>query len=179
MIDKDFIERCNNTFKDECEANDEKRRKTIRDWNENNREKLRECIRKYSKTEKGKIASKRRNSVCHPRIRELSKQLNDQELEAIRMFYVNCPPGFEVDHIIPISKGGTHHITNLQYLTKNENRTKRDKLLFIEILECPCCDNPMREIGKEVRYCDECRKAFVAYYRTEGITREYLIKCKE
>jgi len=128
MIDKEYIERCNNLFKNEGEANLEKRRKTIRDWNNNNREKLRECIRNYSKTEKGKVACKRRHAIYHQRVREMSKLLNDQELEAIRIFYVNCPPEYEVDHIIPISKGGAHHITNLQYLTKHENRTKHARL---------------------------------------------------
>lgn len=176
MIDKSFIERCNITFKDECEANDEKRRKTIRDWNDKNREKLRECIRKYSKTEKGKIASRRRYSVCNPRIRELSRLLNEQELEAIRLFYVNCPKGWHVDHIIPLSKGGKHHISNLQYLTPKENMTKGRKVLFIEIQECPECDNPMRALSEETRYCDDCKKAFDPYYRKEGITREHLMK---
>ncbi len=30
----------------------------------------------------------------------------------------------EVDHIIPISKGGLHHQDNLQILTQQENRKK-------------------------------------------------------
>lgn len=47
----------------------------------------------------------------------------------IREFYANCPPGYEVDHIIPISKGGLHVLENLQYLPKIENRRKSNKLV--------------------------------------------------
>ena len=47
---------------------------------------------------------------------------------AIREFYKNCPKGYEVDHIIPISKGGLHTLTNLQYLTASDNRKKSNKL---------------------------------------------------
>lgn len=48
---------------------------------------------------------------------------------AIRQFYSNCPIGHEVDHIIPISKGGLHDLPNLQYLTITENRRKSNKIL--------------------------------------------------
>jgi 5-methylcytosine-specific restriction endonuclease McrA len=34
----------------------------------------------------------------------------------------------EVDHIWPISKGGPHLPWNLQVLTQEENRKKRDKI---------------------------------------------------
>jgi len=47
---------------------------------------------------------------------------------AIKQFYANCPPGYEVDHIIPISRGGLHVLENLQYLTITENRRKSNKL---------------------------------------------------
>lgn len=52
------------------------------------------------------------------------------DLDAIREFYVNCPVGYEVDHIIPL-KGkyvtGLHVLENLQYLTREENRKKSNK----------------------------------------------------
>lgn len=35
----------------------------------------------------------------------------------------------EVDHIIPISKGGKHHEDNLQIITMSENRKKRNKIM--------------------------------------------------
>ena len=52
----------------------------------------------------------------------------DADLEIIKDFYKNCPEGYEVDHITPISKGGLHHQDNLQYLTISENRSKGDIL---------------------------------------------------
>jgi len=53
----------------------------------------------------------------------------DVNRKAIQEFYANCPIGYEVDHIIPISKGGLHDLSNLQYLTVQENRKKSNKLL--------------------------------------------------
>ena len=51
-------------------------------------------------------------------------------LEKIREIYNNCPDGHEVDHIIPLKGAnisGLHVETNLQYLTKEENRRKTNK----------------------------------------------------
>ena len=53
---------------------------------------------------------------------------HDEDLTLIKEFYQNCPIGYEVDHIIPVSKGGLHSISNLQYLTKTENRKKGNKI---------------------------------------------------
>lgn len=52
----------------------------------------------------------------------------DADIEKIKEIYANCPEGYEVDHIIPINKGGLHHENNLQYLTIKENRSKKDRL---------------------------------------------------
>lgn len=52
----------------------------------------------------------------------------DEDIKSLQEFYANCPAGHEVDHIIPISKGGLHSLSNLQYLTKSENRKKSNKL---------------------------------------------------
>ena len=53
----------------------------------------------------------------------------DADIKAIKEFYLNCPEGYEVDHIIPISKGGLHTLENLQYLTILENRKKSNKII--------------------------------------------------
>ena len=53
----------------------------------------------------------------------------DEDIKALQEFYANCPEGYEVDHIIPVSKGGLHTLSNLQYLTKSENRKKSNKIM--------------------------------------------------
>lgn len=53
---------------------------------------------------------------------------SDANQEKIREIYANCPLGYEVDHKVPISRGGLHHQDNLQYLPASENRRKGSKL---------------------------------------------------
>lgn len=51
-------------------------------------------------------------------------------LEKIREIYLNCPEGYEVDHIHPLQGAiicGLHVENNLQYLPKRENRKKGNK----------------------------------------------------
>lgn len=60
--------------------------------------------------------------------RLLSQIPEDADLGKIKQIYAGCPAGCEVDHIIPISRGGLHHQDNLQYLPMTENRRKSNKL---------------------------------------------------
>jgi len=53
----------------------------------------------------------------------------DADKDKIKQIYLNCPDGYEVDHIIPLSKGGKHHEDNLQYLTLSENRKKNNRIV--------------------------------------------------
>lgn len=70
------------------------------------------------------VAARRRANM-----RSASVELTEEEKKCITDMYLNCPKGYEVDHIIPISKGGKHHPDNLQYLTVTENRKKYNKCL--------------------------------------------------
>ena len=64
------------------------------------------------------------------------RRLSAQEKLKIKRIYekrdtLNKEAGeilFHVDHIIPVSKGGNHHPSNLQILTRQENLSKGAKL---------------------------------------------------
>jgi hypothetical protein len=63
--------------------------------------------------------------------------LSMEERIAIGRFYRKRPEGCEVDHIVPVSKGGRHELSNLQYLTPEENRKKSAKELTEKMkIEC-------------------------------------------
>lgn len=87
--------------------------------------------REYRKSERGK-ALHRQNET--KRRAELKKKVPKwANLEEIKQFYLNCPEGYEVDHIIPLVNddvSGLHTIENLQYLTGEENRKKSNKFDF-------------------------------------------------
>tara|TARA_B110000211_G_C13925747_1_gene484867 strand:- start:230 stop:775 length:546 start_codon:yes stop_codon:yes gene_type:complete len=71
------------------------------------------------------LRSARRRANLH----KASEGLTPEETEQIRQIYLNRPEGYEVDHIIPLSKGGKHCPDNLQYLTVQENRSKGYKII--------------------------------------------------
>ena len=80
--------------------------------------------------EKYKLHRARKNEAW---ARYMAKRKNqtpvNADLKAMQDFYAQCPAGHEVDHIIPLSKGGLHTLENLQYLTISENRKKSNKIL--------------------------------------------------
>lgn len=53
----------------------------------------------------------------------------DVDVSSLQKFYLTCPDGHEVDHKIPLSKGGLHCPSNLQHLPKSINRRKGAKIL--------------------------------------------------
>ena len=56
------------------------------------------------------------------------QKINEIYCEAKRLTEETNVP-HEVDHIIPISKGGKHHEDNLQIITMSENRKKHTKIM--------------------------------------------------
>ena len=132
MIELDFIERCHEELRDQVEEAHQKEKDYINQWNHNNRELLRRCQRNYAKTEKGLYASSKRNATRRGKFKAACEDLSWEEKHLIGEFYKNCPEGYEVDHIIPVSKGGKHKLSNLQYLTMEENRRKSAKIYLNE-----------------------------------------------
>lgn len=124
MIDPDFIKRCEEFAKPMVIDFLERRRERINKWNKDNPEKLKECRQVYERTGKGIEARKKVSMNRHFRFKKACENLTESERDEIREFYRNCPEGYEVDHIVPIAKGGKHHVSNLQYLTWKENSQK-------------------------------------------------------
>lgn len=87
--------------------------------------------RKYKTVQEKEIALRKkvREVSANYRAKVRNQTPEDADRAAIKQFYDNCPEGYEVDHIIPISKGGLHTLENLQYLTVRENRQKSNKLI--------------------------------------------------
>lgn len=92
--------------------------KNIEYWN-----KIGRRSEEYKKTTKRIAASKRRAKV-----KDLIPP--DADLQLIRKIFEYAPNGYEVDHIVPISKGGPHHQDNLQYLPSLENKRKGDRDIY-------------------------------------------------
>jgi hypothetical protein len=88
-----------------------------------------ECFRQYCPL-KTKEDLKAKNRAGQGRWREKNyKNISpDADRSVIKNIYKNCPDGYEVDHILPLSRGGLHHEDNLQYLLIEENRKKGNKL---------------------------------------------------
>lgn len=66
------------------------------------------------------------------RARKLRATPSWSQLEEIKQFYIECPEGHEVDHIVPLQNDlvcGLHVRENLQYLSITENRQKSNKFI--------------------------------------------------
>ena len=103
---------------------------------------------KYDKTEQGRTSKKLRNQRYFAtergkavnrakvakykaaKLQRIPVWMTKDELNMMRLFYIKCPQGFDVDHIVPLqgrNVSGLHVLSNLQYLTKEENGRKANK----------------------------------------------------
>ena len=106
----------------------------------NKTEKRKISNRRYRKTDKFKLTLKKyrqgngrkaMNSLtAKRRAAKLQRTPAWADLKAIKQFYLNCPKGYQVDHIVPlrgVNVSGFHVLNNLQYLTKSENSSKGNR----------------------------------------------------
>jgi len=97
-----------------------------RKWYAENKETWKEYRRNYIKQNPGfnRAASARHRALI------LQRTVSWADLGAIKKFYQACPEGLVVDHIIPLrgeNVSGLHVLSNLQYLTFEENSRKSNK----------------------------------------------------
>jgi len=101
-------------------------KKSWLDLNPNQKEKARQRIKNWRLRNKqkvlfyGSLYRSRKKQAC-------PKWAN---LEKIKQIYLNCPSGYHVDHITPLTNKnvcGLHVENNLQYLTAIENQKKSNK----------------------------------------------------
>jgi len=99
---------------------------------ENNKKSYQEYGKRYRKSQHGNgirqaLGRERELRKRHATPKWLTKEQRDE----MKLFYINRPKGYHVDHIAPL-KGkdicGLHVPWNLQYLTAAENLRKRNKL---------------------------------------------------
>jgi len=111
-------------------ANPQKYRKYVDKWKKANLEKVKQYSKDYWDRNPDKLKAK---WATHQVNRKYGKrfQLNKEQRALLNDIYANCPPGYEVDHIIPLrgkTVSGLHAPWNLQYLTAEENRRKSNKV---------------------------------------------------
>jgi len=102
------------------------RNKKSREWEIANKETIRETKKKYV----SKNLHKYRFYCAKRHAAKIQRTPTWSDIKAIRDFYLNCPEGKEVDHIVPLqgkNVSGLHIMSNLQYLTKSENCQKHNK----------------------------------------------------
>ena len=115
------------------DANPERHREQGRRWQDANPEKERERKRRYREAhpEKGREYQRRRRArrnnngvyvVSDKDLRRLQQQ------PCAHAHLGPCNGHMHVDHIVPVSRGGTHGIGNLQRLCQRHNISKHDRL---------------------------------------------------
>lgn len=114
-----------------------------RRWAKDNPEKIAIKNKRYQKTQKYKQYRKLRDVNRRARENNAIGHLTNQEWEYLKKVYnYTCPKCWlketqiklTVDHKVPLSKGGTHNLDNIQPLCGKCNSSKKDKIWFAS---CP------------------------------------------
>lgn len=95
-------------------------------YREQNRDILKEKNRIYQRKNNKRILAKTR--LYQAKKWSNYQTLDPSEKKLIQQFYLNCPKGWHVDHIVPLSRDGKHCLSNLQYLSARANLQKSNKI---------------------------------------------------
>src|SRR5579859_263326 len=111
----------------------------------------------FRKSAKGIASSRKGTATRAARVRGAAIGISDMDQAMMRLIYMRCPEGYEVDHKTPLSQGGAHEPANLQYLPLRINRQKSGRLDFEDaahairwqdVLEVPSTIIPQGSRGK-------------------------------
>jgi hypothetical protein len=132
-----YMERRREQNRLDYQRNKEARKAKNREYAQLNREKMAQTSRDWAKANPDKIRAKAREFESRKRAikRNCMVELTELEKEAIAGTYMQCERlneilgrrTFEVDHTVPLSKGGKHHPNNLQVVPTKWNREKNNR----------------------------------------------------
>ncbi len=97
-------------------------------YRDKNKEWLAELAAQYRRDNRGKV-----NNWNIVRFRKIKQRTFPEQKNAIEEFYHNCPRGYHVDHVIPLTHrlvSGLHVLANLQYLPASDNVKKHNKFVI-------------------------------------------------
>jgi hypothetical protein len=95
----------------------------------NNPEKVKASKARWAKANGKKMLAKTRRYQAAKR-NATPKWLTTRQIAEMEQFYINCPQGYEVDHVVPLQGKqvkGLHVPWNLQYMLPRPNRKKSNK----------------------------------------------------
>ncbi len=98
-------------------------------YNQLNSEKIAKRHKAYAKKNPKRIQAVQAKRRAAKMLRAPS-WVSKEERKKIYEFYLNCPKGFHVDHIVPLQGlvvSGFHCLSNLQYLPAKENISKGNR----------------------------------------------------
>ena len=110
-----------------AEKNAEKQRAKKKAWVKANAEKVKAMQKAWAKNNPGKVtaySNKRRAA-------KLKATPAWADLKKIEEIYLNCPPGYHIDHVFPLQSPimcGLHVENNLQYLPAKDNISKGNRV---------------------------------------------------
>ena len=122
----------------ERQENPERQRSATRKWREKNPETFLECNRKSAKRWKkenpnkvNEIESKRRAVKLKADIGDIPEDYFEQLMgfQDSRCVYCRVKTKLTIDHVIPLSRGGSHSWENLVLACQTCNSSKHNKLL--------------------------------------------------
>ncbi len=109
----------------------EKHREYSQRYVERNRERRLASVRAWQERNADKHRANRRNDQARRRARIRGCEVSERDRDLVARIYALCPAGYEVDHIVPLSKGGAHSPGNLQYMKAAENWRKSSRTTWI------------------------------------------------